>query len=86
MRPGIAQERKQREQRDHRKILEQEHRERLAPVARGELLALRERRENESGGGHRQAEAGDQRSLPGEAERESQSEQRRAGREHLRAA
>ena len=55
-------------------------------MARGELLAFHERRENQSGGGHRQTETRDEGRLPGEPERQRQGGEHRAGRQHLCAA
>ncbi len=55
-------------------------------MARGELLALGERGEDERGRGHRQTEARNEGRFPGEAERQREAGKHRAGREHLRAA
>jgi len=57
----ISEQREQCNERDDGDVLEQKHRESFAPVIRSERASLGERREDERGGRHRHADAGDDR-------------------------
>jgi hypothetical protein len=81
-----AQQRQQCEEGDHREVLEQQDGERGAAVVLCQLLALGEHLQDQRGGRHRQAKAGDQRGgrrlvLPPGNRREH-----RGGQQNLRAA
>jgi hypothetical protein len=70
IRRGGPQQRQQGERRQDRDVLKQQDAEGRAAVLRIELAALGQQLQNQRGGGHRQAEADDERGLPGLAEAE----------------
>ena len=75
----------QRDQRNEREVLEQQHREPVAPGAGLQQVALRQQRQHDGGGGHRQPGAQHHRARPADARQMRQPRQRRPARDKLRS-